>query len=124
MGDRKQSIYAFRDADVSVLREAARHLAGLRPHSDVRHTISRSFRAVAPLLAFINDVCHDIDKVPSRADAFEYADADRFPVDAAPVANADEALGVVVGETADACAAITASEIARLLATGATVRGP
>ena len=122
VGDRKQSIYAFRDADVSVLREAARHLAGLRPHSDVRHTISRSFRAVAPLLAFINDVCHDIDKVPSRADAFEYADADRFPVDAAPVANADEALGVVVGETADACAAITASEIARLLATGATVR--
>ena len=122
VGDRKQSIYGFRDADVSVLREAARHLDGLRPHSEVRHTMSRSFRAVAPLLAFINDVCHDIEKVPSRADAFEYADADRFPVDAFPVADAEEALGVVVGETADACAVITASEIARLLSTGATVR--
>jgi len=122
VGDRKQSIYGFRDADVSVLREAARHLDGLRPHSQVRHAISRSFRAVAPLLAFINDVCHDMEKVPSRADAFEYADADRFPVDASPVADAEEALGVVVGETADACAVITASEIARLLSTGATVR--
>jgi ATP-dependent helicase/nuclease subunit A len=122
VGDRKQSIYGFRDADVSVLREAARHLDGLRPHSEVRHTISRSFRAVAPLLAFINDVCHDIEKVPSRGDAFEYADADRFPVDATTLADAGEALGVVVGETAAACAVITASEIARLLSTGATVR--
>ena len=46
VGDRKQSIYGFRDADVSVLREAARHLEGLRPDGDVRRTISRSFRAV------------------------------------------------------------------------------
>src|SRR5688500_3832661 len=48
VGDRKQSIYGFRDADVSVLREAARHLDGLRPEGGVRRTISRSFRAVAP----------------------------------------------------------------------------
>ena len=122
VGDRKQSIYGFRDADVSVLREAARYLDGLRPDRDVRRTISRSFRAVAPLLAFINDVCHDIEKVSDRADAFEYADQDRFPVDAAPVANADEALGVVVGETTDACAVITASEIGKLLAARVTVR--
>jgi ATP-dependent helicase/nuclease subunit A len=122
VGDRKQSIYGFRDADVSVLREAAHHLRGLRPDSDVRRTISRSFRAVAPLLAFINDVCDDIEKVPDRADAFEYADQDRFPLDAAPVASEDEALGVVVGETADACAAIAASEIGNLLAAGVTVR--
>ena len=122
VGDRKQSIYSFRDADVSVLREAARYLDGLRPDGDVRRTISRSFRAVAPLLAFINDVCHDIDKAPGRPDAFEYADSDRFPVGAEPAAGADEALGVVVGETPEACAEITASEIARLLSAGATVR--
>ena len=122
VGDRKQSIYGFRDADVSMLREAARHLDGLRPDSDVRCTISRSFRAVAPLLAFINDVCHDIDKTPGRPDAFEYGDTDRFPVDAEPAAGADEALGMVVGETPEACAEITASEIGRLLSAGTTVR--
>ena len=122
VGDRKQSIYGFRDADVSVLREAARHLDGLRPDGNVRRTISRSFRAVAPLLAFINDVCHDIDKAPDRRDAFEYADTDRFPVDGGPGADGDEALGLIVGDTPEACAEVTAFEIARLLSAGTTVR--
>ena len=72
VGDRKQSIYAFRDADVSMLREAGRHLEGLRSDGDVRRSISRSFRAVPPLLAFVNDLCHDIDKLPARSDAFQY----------------------------------------------------
>ena len=35
VGDRKQSIYGFRDADVSILREAARHIGRLRPDGDV-----------------------------------------------------------------------------------------
>ena len=122
VGDRKQSIYGFRDADVSVLREAARHLDGLRPDGDVRRTISHSFRAVAPLLAFINDVCHDIDKASGRDDAFEYGDTDRFPVDGEPAPGADEALGVVLAETPEACAETTAAEIARLLSAGTTVR--
>ncbi len=122
VGDRKQSIYGFRDADVSVLREAARHLDGLRPDGDVRRTISRSFRAVAPLLAFINDVCHDIDKASGRRDGFEYGDTDRFPVDGESAAGGDEALGVVLADTPEACAEITAAEIARLLSAGATVR--
>ena len=122
VGDRKQSIYAFRDADVSVLREAARHLDGLRPDGDVRRTISRSFRAVAPLLAFINDVCHDINKASGRQDAFEYAETDSFPADAGPAAGGDEALGVVGAETPEACAEIAAAEIARLLSAGTTVR--
>ena len=122
VGDRKQSIYGFRDADASAFREAARHLDGLRPDSDVRRTISRSFRAAAPLLAFINDVCHDIAKAPDRPDAFEYAASDCFPVDVESVAGADEALGVVVGETPEACAEVAAVEIERLLSGGATVR--
>ena len=81
VGDRKQSIYGFRDADVSLLREASRHLEALRPDGDVRRSISRSFRSVPALLAFVNDVCHDIDKAPARRDAFRYEEEDRFPID-------------------------------------------
>ena len=44
VGDRKQSIYGFRDADVSVLQEASRYLEALRPDGDVRRSISRRRR--------------------------------------------------------------------------------
>jgi ATP-dependent helicase/nuclease subunit A len=133
VGDRKQSIYAFRDADVSVLREAGRYLAGLRPDHDVRRSISRSFRAVPPILGFINDVCHDIEKAPGRSDAFEYQDTDRFPIEPEacraeassrrPAPTDDESpLGIVVADTPEACAEATATEIARLLSSGVAVR--
>ena len=122
VGDRKQSIYAFRDADVSVLREASRYLEGLRTDGDVRRSISRSFRAVPPILAFINDVCHDIDKAADRPDAFEYGQSDRFPIDQ-PSSTEDEApLGIVAADTPESCAEATAVEIRRLLASGVTVR--
>jgi ATP-dependent helicase/nuclease subunit A len=121
VGDHKQSIYGFRDADVSVLREASRHLQTLRPDGDVRRSISRSFRAVAPLLAFVNDVCQDVEKAGDRADAFRYEEADRFPVD--PQADAQEgALGLIVADTAEQCATRTAQEIGRLLREGVAVR--
>ena len=121
VGDRKQSIYAFRDADVSVLREAARHIEALRPDHDVRRSISRSFRAVPELLAFVNDVSHDVAKTGGDQ-AFEYAETDRFPI-AGGCADGDvEALGLVRGASFEACADTTAGEIARLLATGALVR--
>ena len=64
-----------------MLREAGRHLEGLRSDGDVRRSISRSFRAVPALLAFVNDLCHDIDKLPARTDAFQYGEEDRFPID-------------------------------------------
>ena len=122
VGDRKQSIYGFRDADVSVLRDAARHLEMLRPDRDVRRSIARSFRAVPPLLAFINDVCADIDKAPDRRDAFHYEDADRFPIDFASAAGQSETLGLILADTPEGCAETTAGEIARLLSTKAVVR--
>jgi hypothetical protein len=81
VGDRKQSIYGFRDADVAVLGEAGRAIAQLRPGGDVRRSISRSFRSVPALLSFVNDVCADIDKLPARTDAFAYGEDDVFPVD-------------------------------------------
>src|SRR3954470_24686036 len=119
VGDRKQSIYSFRDAYVSVLQDAARHLEVLRPDGDVRRSISRSFRSVPSLLSFFNDVCQDLDKA-SRPDAFRYEEQDRFPLEGP--ADADGALGVVFGHAPEECARRTAVEIARLLGSGATVR--
>ena len=120
VGDRKQSIYGFRDADVSVLEEASRYLGRLRGDGDVRRAISRSFRAVPELLAFVNDVCADIEKVPDRGDAFRYDEGDRFPI-AAELSGVEGSggavLGIVTSETPEACAEATAAEVARLLAT-------
>ncbi len=121
VGDRKQSIYAFRDADVSVMQDAREHLARLRPDGDVRRSISRSFRAVPPLLSLVNDICTEVEKAPSRRDAFEYADQDRFPIDA-PSGGDESALGLIAGATAEACADAVAVEVVRLLGTAATVR--
>ena len=121
VGDRKQSIYAFRDADVAVLREAARHIEALRPDRDVRRSISRSFRSVPALLAFVNDVSHDVAKTGGDQ-AFEYAETDRFPIADASADGDVEALGLIRGASFEACADTTAGEIARLLATGVLVR--
>ncbi|MBI4265165.1 MAG: UvrD-helicase domain-containing protein [Acidobacteria bacterium] len=129
VGDRKQSIYGFRDADAAVMRDAARYLGTLRPGGgEVRRTISRSFRSVPALLSFVNDVCRDMDKVSGRADAFRYEDEDCFPVarepDTARAARGApcEALGIVAADTPEGCAEVAAAEIARLLATQAVVR--
>jgi ATP-dependent helicase/nuclease subunit A len=135
VGDRKQSIYAFRDADVALMREASRYLEGLRPDGDVRRSISRSFRAVPALLAFVNDLCRDIDKAPARPDAFQYEEEDRFPIDRdvrlkpdttyelKPDTTCDAgALALLTGDTPEACAETTAAEIARLVGEGALVR--
>jgi ATP-dependent helicase/nuclease subunit A len=122
VGDRKQSIYGFRDADVSVLTEAGRYLATLRPGDDVRRSISRSFRAVPALLAFVNDVCDEMPKADDRMDAFRFAEEDRFPIAGGVPAATDEAMGLVAAETAAGCADAAAAEIARLLCEGATIR--
>jgi ATP-dependent helicase/nuclease subunit A len=121
VGDRKQSIYAFRDADVSVLRDAGRYLETLRPGGDARRSISRSFRSVPQLLAFVNDVCRDMQKADGRRDAFQYEEEDRFPLDGAAV-EASDAIGLVTGDTPETCAVVTAAEVARLIAEQAIVR--
>src|SRR4029079_11053656 len=80
VGDRKQSIYGFRDADVTVLDDAAGFIPGLRDGRDPRRAIAVSVRAVPELLEFVNAVCGAVDKLPDRRDAFRYDETDRFPV--------------------------------------------
>jgi ATP-dependent helicase/nuclease subunit A len=116
VGDRKQSIYAFRDAEVRLLRRARRYIRGLRPAGDVRRSIARSFRSAPALLAFANDLFGEIEKAPPRADAFVYSAADRFPVRlATAVPPAGHALGVAAGPTPADVAASVAAEIDRVL---------
>ena len=92
VGDRKQSIYGFRDADVAVMDEAGAFVDELRADHDSRRAISKSFRAVPQLLAFANDVFAEIEKDEERRDAFRFGEQDMFPRRAARYLQAD-ALG-------------------------------
>ena len=126
VGDRKQSIYGFRDADVAVLDEAAAFVEELRPDGTPRRAISVSFRAAPALLSFVNDVFDAVDKAQDRPDRFRYDDPDRFPVLPDPDAGArtlfdEPPLGIVVGGSVPEAAQNVALEIERLLS-GAIVR--
>ena len=132
VGDRKQSIYGFRDADVAVLHDAAAYIETLRPEGDARRFISHSFRAVPPLLGFINDLFEAVEKAERPRDGFRYDVSDRFPVDpeastaasaprGQPAAPPSLPLGLVLGESVEDSAGRVAGEVARLLG-GATVR--
>jgi len=116
VGDRKQSIYGFRDAEVTVLRDAREYIAGLRPDEPAHQSIARSARAVPALLNFINDVFDEVESV-DRRDAFTYTDEDRFPGahSSRDEASAREPLGVVAGDSVEACANGVALEVERLL---------
>ena len=123
VGDRKQSIYRFRDADVSVLEEAGAAVAALRADGaqGVRQWIAHSFRARPELLVFVNDLFAAVDKEPDRRDAFRFDGRDRFPVDTPEPGGAgdrDPALGVAVAGNVEGCAALVAGEVARLLEEG------
>lgn len=119
VGDRKQSIYGFRDADVSILDDARRYIEALRPEGDARRSISRSFRSVPGLLAFVNDVARDVANVDHRRDAFRYAEEDHFPVGQT---RGESPLGLLTGDSPESCAEATAAEIARLLEAETVVR--
>ena len=123
VGDRKQSIYRFRDADVAVLQHAAEYIQGLRPEGRPRRSIARSFRAVPGLLHFVNDVFSEMSQPDAGSSGFTYEDRDRFPVEAnQPDAVHDPILGVAVAETPDECASAVADEIATILDGTVTVR--
>ena len=116
VGDRKQSIYRFRDAEVSVLQQAGRYIEGLRAGSSPRRSITRSFRAVPELLQFVNDLFGEIAAdPPERPDDFSYGDADRFPLDPQLRSRRGPALGIAVSNDPDECARAVALEIHRIL---------
>jgi ATP-dependent helicase/nuclease subunit A len=122
VGDRKQSIYGFRDADVAVMDEAGAFVDDLRADRDSRRAISKSFRAVPQLLAFANDVFADIEKDGERRDAFRFSGEDAFPIEL-PVPPSD-ALGIVAAPSVADHAHAVAAEIRRLLDAQAPVRDP
>jgi ATP-dependent helicase/nuclease subunit A len=142
VGDRKQSIYGFRDAQVALLSKAGRHIHALRPEGAPRRAIAHSFRSVWPVLRFVNDVFHDHAGDPASPQHFQYGPADRFPepppvpaadiraaTDGADVAVpplvSDEPLGLLIDARAEDHAERLADEIVALLASGALVRrGP
>jgi ATP-dependent exoDNAse (exonuclease V) beta subunit len=125
VGDRKQSIYGFRDADVRVLDDAAEFIEGLRPDGVPRQAISVSFRAVPELLAFVNGVFSEVSlPAGTRRDGFRYGETDRFPIEQMlandrvrlkPDATEDRALNIAVADTVRTAADHVADEIARLL---------
>jgi ATP-dependent helicase/nuclease subunit A len=116
VGDRKQSIYAFRDADVRMLGRAHRHVSALRPDGKVRKSIARSFRAAPELLAFTNDLFSSIDTSVKRPDAFRFTSRDRFPVDTS--SSGDGRLRLVASADTLSAAAVISAEVAGLLADG------
>jgi ATP-dependent helicase/nuclease subunit A len=128
VGDRKQSIYGFRDADVSVVDAAAAFIEGLRPDGRPRQVITVSFRSAPAILSFVNDVFGAMASASTgaRSDAFRYGERDRFPVESAepPGLQAwreDEAVATIVGDTVRTAAGRVADEVVELLS-GATVR--
>ena len=93
VGDRKQSIYRFRDAEAAVLQEAARHIQALRPAGNPRRSITRSFRALPALLAFVNELFTDVADLQPGGGRFTYTESDRFPTTAAATATATDQHG-------------------------------
>jgi ATP-dependent helicase/nuclease subunit A len=121
VGDRKQSIYGFRDADVAMVDEAAGFIEALRPDGLPPQAITVSFRSAPGILAFVNDVFAEIvcadSAATARRDAFRYNGSDRFPVEEA----SKDGVAFIVGDTAHNAAERVGDEIVRLLS-GTMVR--
>jgi ATP-dependent helicase/nuclease subunit A len=124
VGDRKQSIYRFRDAEVAILDEAGRYIAALNPRTRPARAITTSFRSVPALLAFVNDLFDEVAKEPSRSDAFRYGDSDRFPLlpDSSSLLAGDPVLGLAAASSPADAAGAVADEVVRILSGGVTVR--
>ncbi len=125
VGDRKQSIYRFRHAEVTLMDEAAAFIGALRPGVQVRRAIQQSFRSVPELLGFVNAIATEIRSDAQIPERFEYRDIDRFPgITLTPGALRDgqPVLGVAVGASMTEAANAVATEVQRLLDAETPVR--
>jgi len=118
VGDRKQSIYRFRHAEVTLFDEAVRKIGGLRPGRTVRQVITTSFRAVPELLAFVNALAQSIESGVPIPERFAYTERDRFPVpvvSAGALRDGEPVLGLIAEPSMAACASALAAEVASLI---------
>jgi ATP-dependent helicase/nuclease subunit A len=75
VGDRKQSIYGFRGADVDVFREMT---ATLLAHGGEEKPLQLNFRSQPPLIAFFNHLFARLFKVVDDIPASEYKNLDQL----------------------------------------------
>ena len=114
VGDRKQSIYGWRDARVEVLEKASRHLLNIRHRGGQRLTLRTSFRADGALLSFLNDLFDEVPKVRGDLDwSFQYHEGDHFPV--AKLDSTKRPIALAVAADLPGVASAVAGEIVRVL---------
>jgi ATP-dependent helicase/nuclease subunit A len=75
VGDRKQSIYGFRGADVDVFREMTAILLGA---GGEEKPLQLNFRSQPPLIAFFNYLFARLFQVPDEVPASEYKNLDQL----------------------------------------------
>ena len=114
VGDRKQSIYGFRDARVEVMEKASRQLLRIRHGGGQRLTLRHSFRAGGKLLSFLNSMFAGLPKVRGDLDwSFQYRDSDHFPITEEKTLSSPVALAV--GRELSVVANQVADEVVRVL---------
>jgi ATP-dependent helicase/nuclease subunit A len=75
VGDRKQSIYGFRGADVDVFRQMTATLLGA---GGEEKTLQLNFRSQPPLIAFFNQLFARLFQVPDELPPSEYKNLDQL----------------------------------------------